>query len=356
MRLEEFNITEAQSNKLVHGTTRGVFNEILLALAVGAKFFRGQAPVEQKHVEKLMAQLRKSPNRRITGRNPEGDPIEIVIGDTGETLGKDIQEPENLQRMAGQLKGDIMFANSDEVSVKLAKKYATNGKPDKVVVKQMGGERSKTDVALIYVQPDGSEKRLHGISAKTYSPRLDNKDVNTLATAKQYFNNLGVNLDVTKYKEFDRTKSATKEFSSMFKQAESQLKTQLAGDNDSQERVFVNNMIDFVKSAMTGGDELILVDVEDGAFSTLKFDLLLKNLQNVDLDVTLKKQTATSQQPELYVYDKNLGVKQGLLMVVRYNMIAPKSHRPGRHRLFIEGGSLFKNLATYMKKQASDQD
>ena len=355
MRLHEFNIVEAESNKLVHGTTRGVFNEVLMALSVGAKFFLGQAEVKPENVQELMAQLRKSPDRKITGRNPEGDPIEIIIGDKGETLGKDIQEPENLERMSGQLKGNILFANSDEVSVRLAKKYATNGKPDRVVVKQMGGERSKIDVALFY-GPEGSEKRVHAMSAKTYSPRLDNKDVNTLLKVKEYFVNLGINLDVSKYKEFDRTKSATKEFSSIFKQAESQLKTQLAGDNDAQEKVFVNNMIKFVRAAMTGGDELILVDVADGAFSTLKFDLLLKNLQNVDLDVTLKKQTATSQQPELYVFDKNLGVKPGLLMVVRYNMIAPKSYRPGRHRLFIEGGSLFRNLATYMKKQASDQD
>ena len=351
MRLTEFKITE--SKKLVHGTTRGVFNEVLLALALGAKFFRGNQPAKQEHVDRLMKQLRKSADRKITGRNPEGDPIEVVIGDTGEKLGKDIQEPANMEKMAGQLSGNLLFVNSDEISVRLANKYATNGKPDRVVVKQMGGERSKVDVALFYVQPDGSEKRVHAISAKTYSPRLDNKDVNTLATVQQHFAKLGVMLDVKKYKEFDRNKGATAEFSNIFKQAEQQLKATLAGDNETQERSFVNKMIEFVKMAMTGGDDLILVDVADGAFTTLKFDLLLKNLQNVDLDVALKKQTATSQQPELYIFDKNLGPRLGLLMTARYTYMDPAPHRKGRHRIFIDGGTLFKSLATYMKRQSN---
>ena len=96
MRLTEFKITE--SKKLVHGTTRGVFNEVLLALALGAKFFRGNQQAKQEHVDRLMKQLRKSADRKITGRNPEGDPIEVVIGDTGEKLGKDIQEPANMEK------------------------------------------------------------------------------------------------------------------------------------------------------------------------------------------------------------------------------------------------------------------
>ena len=51
---------------------------------------------------------------------------------------------------------------------RLAKIYAENGKPDEVVVSQMGGARSKTDVLLQYANPDGTFKNSKTVtSAKT---------------------------------------------------------------------------------------------------------------------------------------------------------------------------------------------
>ena len=66
----------------------------------------------------------------------------------------------------------------------------------------------------------------------------------------------------------------------------------------------------------------------------------------------MKVQTATSKQPELYVYDSNLGIKNGLLVLLRYNMIAPKpGGRTGRHRIFVEGGAIFKSLSLIQKSK-----
>ena len=262
----------------------------------------------------------------------------------------DLEEPKNLDIMADTLEGNVLFANSDDVAVKNAEMYDKNKKPDEIHIIQKGGERSKVDVALVYIMPDNTKKTIKGYSAKSYSNRLDNKDVNTLLAVQQYLKALQVNVDVSKYEEIDREVSATETFTDIFKQVGQQLKAQLAGDNNKKEFSFIKNLIEFIKQKMTGGDDLILVDIAKGSFTSHGFEILVKNLNNVNLEVSLKTQSATSKQPELFVYDSLLGPKAGLLIKLRYNMIAPKQGgRSGRHRIFVEGGEIFKSLSLIQK-------
>ena len=58
----------------------------------------------------------------------------------------------------------------------------------------------------------------------------------------------------------------------------------------------------------------------------------------------------------IYIYDKNLGVAQGLLLQIRYTYSEPRINSkgkqlPGRHRLFADGGPLFKNLTRIVYNQ-----
>ena len=346
MKKESFDtpwfLREQESKKLINGTTRGVFNEIIMAAALATRFVKNDT-IDQGDVRKVMDNLRKSKTKTIVMKNNENDPIQLEIQDKGPTVIADLEEPKNLDIMQDTIEGNVLFANSDEIATKTADLYDKNGKPDEVHIIQKGGERSKVDVALVYMP---GKKVIKGYSAKSYSNRLDNKDVNTLSKVQEYFSPLNVNIDISKYTELDRQISATKTFTDIFKQIGQQLKSQLGGDNDKNELNFINNLIEFIKQKMTGGEDLILVDIAKGSFTTHGFERLVKNLNQINLTVDLKKQSATSKQPELYVYDSKLGPKSGLLVLLRYNMIAPKpGGRTGRHRIFVEGGNIFKSLS-----------
>ena len=352
MKKESFDtpwfLREQDSKKLINGTTRGVFNEIIMAAALATRFVKNDT-IDSEDVKKVMNNLRKSKTKTIVMKNSENDPIYLEIQDTGPKVTADIEEPRNLDLMVDTLEGNVLFANSDEVATRTADLYDKNGKPDEVHIIQKGGERSKVDVALVYMP---GRKVIKGYSAKSYSNRLDNKDVNTLAKVHEYLSPLGVNVDVSKYAELDRQISATETFTDILKQVGVGLKAQLAGNDNKKEFDFVKNLIEFIKQKMTGGEDLILVDIAKGSFTTHGFETLVKNLDKVNLQVDMKVQTATSKQPELYVYDSNLGTKKGLLVLLRYNMIAPKpGGRTGRHRIFVEGGEIFKSLSLIQKSK-----
>ena len=73
----------------------------------------------------------------------------------------------------------------------------------------------------------------------------------------------------------------------------------------------------------------------------------------VNLEV---KSVLPKGMPSIYIYDKNLGVAQGLLLQIRYTYSEPRINSkgkqlPGRHRLFADGGPLFKNLTRIVYNQ-----
>ena len=154
------------TRKLVNGSDRGRFNEIILAVAIFSKFVRGSKDIDANYVKSALKLLAKSPTGLRNKKNPDNDPIRLFIQDQGEVITKDIQDTKNIELMSSEIEGNTRFANSDTTADRLAKIYAENGKPDEVVVSQMGGARSKTDVLLQYANQDGTFKTLKPYSAK----------------------------------------------------------------------------------------------------------------------------------------------------------------------------------------------
>ncbi len=340
------------TRKLINGSDRGRFNEIILAVAIFSKFVRGTKDIDANYVKSALALLAKSPTGLRNKKNPDNDPIRLFIQDQGEVITKDIQDVKNIELMSSEIEGNTRFANSDTTADRLAKIYAENGKPDEVVVSQMGGARSKTDVLLQYANPDGTFKTLKPYSAKTFSPRLDNTDVNSIDQLNSYMDNFGIRLNAKGL--IKRSASSKELFKTSFDSVAAQMNVLLQQDNDNNERKFLQQVIDFIQEVGTRGDSsLLLVDIKKGDFSSHDFSLLAQNLDKVNLEV---KSVLPKGMPSIYIYDKNLGVAQGLLLQIRYTYSEPRVNSKGkqltgRHRLFADGGPLFKNLTRIIYNQ-----
>ena len=341
------------TRKLVNGTDRGRMNEIILAVAIFSKFIAGNNKIENKDVIKQLKTLAKNPGG-FKRTNSEEDPIVLKIQDRGDIIVKDIQDmAKNLPLLNDEIEGNTDFANSDATSDKLSQVYAENGKPDQVLVSQLGGGRGKTDVLLQYIEPGQDPKTLRPYSAKTFSDRLDNKDVNSIEELNGYLDNFGVKLNAKGI--IDRSDTAIEVFKNAFNVVTKQMNSLLSGDTEKGEKTFIKQLFNFLKEMGTRGDEdLLLVDNRKGKATVYDFKLLLQNVDNIDLEVASR---IVKDMPSIFVYDKNLGPKEGELMKLRYTYSKPgvgsksgKAKR-GRHRILVDGGELFKNLTNIANVQ-----
>jgi hypothetical protein len=341
------------TQKLINGSSRGVYNEIILAIAIFYKFKKGGQEINEGEVKSGLKKLSQT-QQGFQANTSTGDNVKLIIGDKGPKLTADLQDTNNIQLMNEEITGNTGFANVDLDTEKFSKIFAKNKKPDNIIVKQMGGERSKIDVLLSY-DKDGDTVNIKGYSAKTFSPRLDNTDVNTLEAVSKYFAPFGVNIDVTKYQEIDKKVSSTELFKNVFQKVVDFGNALLEKDNESGERIFVNAMMKFVKTAMTGGeDAFLLVDISKGDFSTHDFAVLMNNLDKVNLSIRLRT-FAKSGQPMIEIFDSKSNLN---LLILRYTYSEPRVSKssgklPGRNRIFVDAGPLFKQLSkvVYNKEQ-----
>ena len=76
MKKESFDtpwfLREQESKKLINGTTRGVFNEIIMAAALATRFVKNDT-IDQGDVRKVMDNLRKSKTKTIVMKNNENE-------------------------------------------------------------------------------------------------------------------------------------------------------------------------------------------------------------------------------------------------------------------------------------------
>ena len=349
------DIQEATATrKLTHGTDRGRMNEIILATAIFSKFILGDKDVTKPYLTKALKLLATSPTglRNKTKKdkrfsNVENDPIRLSIQDRGPKLVKDIQDmARNIPLLQDEIEGNADAANQDATSDKLSKVYAENGKPDEVLVSQLGGERGKVDVLLQYVNKDGTYRTLRPYSAKSFSDRIDNKDVNSIEALNDYFNSFGVNLNAKGL--IVRSDSNVDLFLNAFKDAEGIMNKLIAGDVDKNEKVFVKQVYDFIIKLGTKGDpDLLMIDNRKGKSTIYDFQLLHQNVDKVDLEVS---SGIVQETPSLFVYDKNTGQSQGTLLKLRYSHSKSKSNPTGRHRILVDTGLLFKTLTVVVNK------
>jgi hypothetical protein len=352
MRAFEILSEAKASNKLKHGSTRGNIGEFLLGSAVISKLLAGSAPASLADMHQVMrdtvgANLTKTFEKsggefadRFTFRNVIKNKQNI----------SDINDIESLiQSMPTEINGALKFANSDQHTVKYASLFEKNGKPDAIAVDAVGEEdqsKSKIDVALKYIYPNGETRVLRAISLKVNSPLVGQGSPRTFETIKQFFSDMGI--AVPDVPDYDQNVNAGVQ--KVLQYVADDLNGLTAGNDDAKEASLIRKISSFLnKHAALNDPELIIVNLENNDFSVQTIKKMISNLTGVDLETTFIK----TGRPAVLVHAT--GNQKNVLFKIRYTY-SPKrigsdgKTRSERHRLFVEVGPLFKSLATVNKQ------
>ena len=346
MRAYEF-ITES-SNKLKHGSTRGNVGEFILGAAVTAKFLAGSSPASINDVHQVIrdtvaGNLTKS-FIRSEGKVSDKITFRNVIANQKNI--KDITDVESLtQSMANEISAALKFANSDQYATKLSRIFATNGRPDEILVETIGEEdqsSNKADIILKYIKPNGETKTLRPISLKIGTNLVGQGSPRTFENMKLFFADLGIT--IPEMPDYEQNVNAGVQ--KVLQYVADDLNDLTAGNDDTKEATLIRKVSDFLnKHAALNDPKLIIVNLNKGDYSVQKIKKMISNLGTVNLETTYVK----TGRPAVVVH--NAGNLKDLLFKIRYTYSPRRigsdgKERPERHRMFVEIGPLFKSLAT----------
>jgi len=361
MKKESFEtpwfLREEKLKPLPFKSTRGDINEPLLAAAITTRFMKYPEPVTQSDVEDTIDAIRQEDSLQKQFKHDNGiDTIDYIIKMPSEINRKDFTDKNLFKNMATELKVDVAFVNSDRYTQKVAKLLSDNDRPDRIQVISSGPEgqkESKIDVELVYIKPNGEERRLKGISLKTggdlYGQTSPNPKIpKNFAAHKAWWGRLGV--QINDYTFDDYMKDSLTLVKNTFKTAIKQISTQLQGDNDQKEKVFLNKVIQFLDYAVALNDKkLEVLDIKGGKYSVQTVKRLAKNLPNVNLSLgTLVNNHGVEQIIIKGTTKDNETIE---LFRIRHTYSPPRvstkgKKKPARHRIFVVPGPLMTSLAT----------
>lgn len=351
MRYSDFKIIkEAKAATLKHGSTRGHMGEYLLGGAVVAKMLIGDANVTAEQVKAVLSKTSQTNDLSQTFTSDEGDSIDFKNVISNKKNIDDAKDVEALVSvMSQELEGAVKFANSDVYAKKWSKIFYENGKPDRILVKAAGEEDqkgTKADIFLIYKQEDGTERTIKGWSLKTGSNLIGQASPRTFENMQVFFKEMGVTLKpIENYQE-----NPAEHVVSIMKQVSDDLNALTAGDDPAKEIQLITNVAGFMDEHLTKKDPRVyIVNLGKGDYTAQTIRTMRNNLANVNLETSLK----LGGRPTLYVHE--IGQQRNYLFMIRYSYGAAKvradgSKRAERHKLIVETGPLFKQLATISTK------
>ena len=364
MKKESFDtpwfLREEKLKPLPFKSTRGDINEPLFAGAITTRFMKYPEPIKESDVKDTINAIRQENSLQKQFTHDNGiDKIDYIIKMPSEINRKDFADKDLFDNMATELKVDTTFVNSDRYTQKVAKLLSDNDRPDRIQVISSGPEgqkESKVDVELVYIKPNGEERRLKGISLKTggdlYGQTSPNPKIpKNFAAHKAWWERLGVKINDYTFEDY--MENSLELVKNTFKMAKNQISAQLQGDNNQKEKLFLNNVIKFLDFAVALNDKkLEVLDIKGGKYSVQTVKRLAKNLPNVDLSVgtlvnvhgvgqiIIKGTTKDNENIELFRIRHTYSE-------ARVNKAGKK--RPARHRIFVVPGPLMTSLATVSK-------
>lgn len=350
MRYKEL-VTEATEQKLKHGSTRGHLGEFLLGGAIAAKFIKGTEDVTTSDVVSVLRSAGATDKLSAEFNTVGKDSVEFINIVTNPKNVADSMDTDALVSVMGnELQGAIKFANTFSEVKRLSKTFAQNSTVEKVVVKAAGEEDqkgTKADIFLYLRQPDGSLKVIRPISVKTGSNLVGQGSPRTFEGIQDMFADLGIQLSpIENYQE-----NTDQHVKNIMQQVVRDLNAYTQGTSDTGEQRLVQQLGNFLNKHVGLNDpKLVVVNIGKGDYTTQKINTMIRNLPKVDLESTNKQ----GGRPAVLVHEK--GKPSNLLFQVRYTYQAPRvnskgKRMPERHRMFVEVGPLFKQLATFNVKR-----
>ena len=351
MRFREL-LTEAEQKKLKHGSTRGHLGEFLLGGAIAAKFIKGTEDITPSDVASVLRSAGATEKLSAEFETVGADKVEFINVVTNKKNVADSMDTDALLSVMGdELDGSVKFANTFSEIKRLASSFVKNDTVEKIVVKAAGEEDqkgTKADIFLYLRQEDGSLKIIRPISVKTGSNLVGQGSPRTFDGIQAMFADLGIQLaPIDNYEE-----NTDQHVKNIMQQVVRDLNAYTQGESDTNEQRLVQQVGYFLNKHIGLNDpKLVVTNIEKGDYSTQKISTLIRNLPNIDLESSFKQ----GGRPAVRVHEK--GKPNNLLFQVRYTYQAPRfssslnRETPERHRMFVEVGPLFKQLATFNRTE-----
>lgn len=347
-------LSEASSEKLIHGSTKGHLGEFIIGAAIVAKFIKGAEAISVDDATAVISQTATSPNLSAEFVGVSADKIRFQNIIANKKNIADAREPQTPKIMSAELQAAVKYANSEASVVKWSRIFAENGKPDEILVKAAGEEDqkgTKADIFLIYIEPNGNPRIIKALSIKTGSALVGQASPRTFNNMQVFFNDLGITLQPIDNYETNVKGHVT----SILNQVSTDLNALTAGDDDAKESILIQNIANFLNKHVGMNDpKLQVVNIEKGDYSVQTVRKMISNLPTVDLQTSLK----SGGQPAVVVH--RAGKPKDMLFQIRYTYSPARigsdgKPRPERHRMFVEMGPLWKTLGTITRKDIEQE-
>jgi hypothetical protein len=219
--------------------------------------------------------------------------------------------------------------------------FYVNGKTDAIEIIANGAVSEKESKVDVFVKVNGKKLRLNTSLKVGGIKQFGQVSGSEIASMTKLWRHFGV--DVTPLtaefnKMRDKDQFAALEY--MYREIADQISTNLSGDNDKDEALFVKGIADAVTYFATLGEKNVeLVDFSKGGFKILRFQDLMQKMRSIDLTASYKE---SKGRPEIGIHD--VADPKRELVSIRVKI---ENKKKGPYvRNIIEKGPLLEELTT----------
>lgn len=344
-------------------SNRGEVSEGILGAAMFAKFTKRQAGEEVGAITSM-----DITSVLDTLQSQGNDIYSVTVNDAGSNIAdtisfilrlktgpyQDLMNPLKRKLLTNELNSAAAYVNSP-MAERYSKYFYLNGKADEINIMADGAaseSEKKSDVWVGIRDKNGTMRTLKlnaslKVGGVGQFGQVGGSGIDSMTKLFGYFG-----IDVTPYvTKFERSykKDQFKAIEYMYRQITEDLQQLLAGDNDTDEARFVDQVAHAVTHFATLGDPNVeLVDFDKGGFKILRFKNLKHKLRTIDLTASYTGKT----RPEISIHDVENPKKE--LIAIRCKIENKKSGPYVRN--IIEKGSLLEEITAVQKRSFKELD
>lgn len=295
-------------------SNRGEVSEGILGAAMFAKFTKREpgeevGQVTPADITNILDTLQAQGNDiySVTVNDAESeiaDTISFVLRlKTGPY--QDLMNPLKRKLLTNELASAAAYVNS-AMAERYSKYFYINGRADEINIMADGAaseSEKKSDVWVGIKDKTGAMRTLKlnaslKVGGQAQFGQVGGSDTESMTKLFGYFG-IDVGPYIEKF-EIEYKKDQLKAVEYMYRQIADDLQQRLAGDNNSEEARFVDQVAHAVTHFATLGDPNVeLVDFDNGGFKILRFKNLEYKLRTIDLTASYIKKT----RPEISIHD-----------------------------------------------------
>jgi hypothetical protein len=301
----------SQESKLAN---RGEISEGILGAAMFVKFTKRQ-PGEEVGVVTPADITNVLDNLQTQGNDTYSVTVNDADSEVADTISfvlrlktapyQDLMNPLKRPLIANELASAAAYVNS-QMAERYSKYFYLNGKADEINIMADGAaseSEKKSDVWVGIRDKNGAMRTLKlNASLKVGGigqfGQVGGSGIDSMTKLFGYFG-IDISPYVSKF-ELEHKKDQFKAIEYMYRQITDDLQSQLAGNNDTEEARFVDQIAHAVTHFATLGDSNVeLVDFNKGGFKILRFKNLEYKLRTIDLTASYTGKT----RPEISIHD-----------------------------------------------------